>query len=466
MLGTGHQGLVLTGAALGSGLAATALWGSRRAWLSHHQVVDKALNVSALAWLACLLASTWLVLSGKQLALAYITHFGNQLLVVSVTFLLLTCAGIAGKAVSLLLLAQALAGSVALYVYHLGGNAQAQAWQTWIAINLLFALGFTAAVAYRVYLTHSFPCWLALAGSLIGLGLGFEGGLLADDERHSPTLLPQFYAAVLLVIWHLIKQRVDNHGQHLSMTPDFQSSSTLEPLSSLGAAHDIAASAVANERHRIAQELHDGVGSQIVNILSSLDSLAPGQHLVAMALEQCLADLKMTVDAIDSANDNALEALGRLRYRIQHSLDRLGIRMLWKVEICGELEAVRGEPAQQVLRIAQECLTNVIRHADASVVGVVLRFVPETNSLVLEVRDNGRGIGRGRAGRTGGKGLESMRRRAQLIGGELLISSKASVGTRVRLTLPLVENPVQAAQLPPQEAPDPADAARQMCLPL
>ena len=442
MLSTGHQGLVLAGAALGSGLAATALWGSRRAWSSHYQFVDKALNVAALAWLVCLLASTWLALSGKQLALAYITHLGNQLLVVSVTFFLLTCAGIAGKGVGLMLLAQALAGSAALYMYHLGGNMQAQAWLAWIAINLLFALGFTAAVAYRLYLTHSFPCWLALAGSLIGLGLGIDGGLLADDARHSPTLLPQFYAAFLLVIWHLIKQRVEHYGQHLSMTPDFQNSSNLEPLSSFGAAHDMATSAVVNERHRIAQELHDGVGSQIVNILSSLDSRVPGQHLVALALEQCLADLKLTVDAIDSANDNALEALGRLRYRMQHSLDRLGIRMLWKVEICGELEAVRGEPAQQVLRIAQECLTNVIRHADASVVGVVLRFVPETNSLVLEVRDNGRGIGRSKAGRTGGKGLESMRRRAQLIGGELLISSKASAGTRVRLTLPLTENPV------------------------
>ncbi|UUZ75959.1 histidine kinase [Polaromonas sp. P1(28)-13] len=271
--------------------------------------------------------------------------------------------------------------------------------------------------------------------------------LPADDVQHSATLFHHFYAAFLLVMWHLIKQRVERPDQHLSMMSDFQSSANLDALTGYGEAHDIAASAVANERHRIAQDLHDGVGSQIVNILSSLDSHSPEQLAVTLALEQCLADLKMTVDAIDGANDNALEALGRLRYRVQHSLDKLGIRMLWKVEICGELEAVRGEQAQQVLRIAQECLTNVMRHANASTVGVVFRYMPETNSLVLEVRDNGQGIVRSRVRRTAGKGLEGMRRRAQAVGGELLISSKTGAGTRVRFTLPLTENPTQPSSL-------------------
>ena len=439
--------MALTGAAIGLMLVSLALWGSRRAWLGYHPV-DKALNVAALMWLIHLLVTTWLAFADSKLPVAYITHLGYQGLIISVVFLLLTSAGISSKEVYPLLAMQALAGCVALYLYHHRvGNAQTQAWQAWVAINLLSAVCFTGAVAYRVYLTRSFACWLALAGCLIGLGLGVDDLLPADDVQHSVTLFHHFYAAFLLVMWHLIKQRVERPDQHLSMMSDFQSSANLDALTGYGEAHDIAASAVANERHRIAQDLHDGVGSQIVNILSSLDSHSPEQLAVALALEQCLADLKMTVDAIDGANDNALEALGRLRYRVQHSLDKLGIRMLWKVEICGELEAVRGEQAQQVLRIAQECLTNVMRHANASTVGVVFRFVPETNSLVLEVRDNGQGIVRNRARRSAGKGLEGMRRRAQTVGGELLISSKTGAGTRVRFTLPLTENPTQPSSL-------------------
>jgi signal transduction histidine kinase len=57
---------------------------------------------------------------------------------------------------------------------------------------------------------------------------------------------------------------------------------------------------------------------------------------------------------------------------------------------------------------------------------------------VLEVRDNGGGIGRDREGRPTGKGLASMRRRAKATGGELIIASKLGAGTRVRFTLPLV----------------------------
>jgi signal transduction histidine kinase len=442
----GHQGLVqLASAAIGLMLVSMALWGSRRAWLSHYHPVDRALNVAALVWLIHLLVTTSLAFTDRKIPLAYITHLGYQVLIISVMFFLLTSAGIAGKGVGLMLVMQAVAGGAALHWYHRGGNAQAQAWLAWVAINLLSVICFTLAVAYRVYLTRSFPCWLALAGSLIGLGLGVDDVLPADDAQQSAMLLHYFYAAFLLVVWHLIKQRGEGPGQHRGTTSDFQSSSNLEDLTGFGATHDFAASAVASERHRIAQDLHDGVGSQIVNILSTLDSHSPHEQAVALALEQCLADLKMTVDAIDSANDNALEALGRLRYRVQHSLDKLGIRMLWKVEICGELEAVRGEQAQQVLRIAQECLSNVMRHANASVVGVVLRFVPETNSLVLEVHDNGQGIGRGRVGRTAGKGLKSMRRRAQTIGGELRISSRAGAGTRVRFVLPLAESSAQSS---------------------
>ncbi len=453
MAGAAQQALALAGAAFGLTLVAIALWGARGAWLRHPHPIDRALSVTALVWLGQLLATTTFAFTTTELPGAYIAGLGYQLLIISVAFFLLTCAGASNAVTYSVLGLQAVAGGVALHRYHWGDSTLAQDYVAWIAINLAFTMVLTLAVAYRVYLTRSFPCWLALAGCLFGLGLGVDDLLQADHEQHIATLAHHFYAAFLLVVWHLIKQRVEDPGHRLSMTPDFQRSSLFESQSGFGDAHDLANVAVANERRRIALDLHDGVGSQLVNILSTLDGHAPGQQAVMLALEQCLSDLKMTVDAIDGANDNVLEALGRLRYRMQHSLDKLGIRMLWKVEICGELEAVHGEPAQQVLRIAQECLTNVMRHAHASLVGVVLRYVPETRSLVLEVRDNGHGIGgagngangaNGGNGATGartgsGKGLQGIRRRAQLIGGELLISSKPGAGTRVRFTLPLAE---------------------------
>lgn len=447
MFNAAQQGLALAAAAVGIPLASWALSGSRRAWHRQHNPVDLAMSVAACVWLVHLLATTSVDFVASnfpsvEVPSIYVARLGYQALMVSVGFFLLTSAGVTSARVYLLLVVQGAAGVVALHWPHWTGGAPAPAYEAWLAINLLSAMLLSAAVAWRVYLSRSYPAWLALAGCVIGLGLCIDQITLVDNARRFTTMSDDLYAAFLMVIWHLETQRVGSPESRLASTHDFQHSTGFEPLTGFGSAHDAAVSAVALERRRIAQDLHDGVGSQIVNILSSLDSHAPQQQAVALALEQCLVDLKMTVDAIDSADDNVLEALGRLRYRVQHSLDALGIRMAWKVDICDELEAVRGEPAQQALRIAQESLSNVMRHAHASVVEVVCRFVPETQQMMLEVRDNGEGIARGKEGRPSGKGLEGMRRRAQSIGAELAISSKAGMGTRVRLVLPLAENQV------------------------
>jgi len=447
MFNAAQQGLALAAAAVGLPLAFLALRNARRAWRCDHNPVDLAMSMASGTWLIHLLVTTLLNMAASnspslEVQSLYVSHVGYQTLMVAVGILLLMSAGVVNAWLYLLLVAMAAAGAVALNWHHWTGRVEASAYDAWITINLLAASLVTAAVAWRVYLTRSYSCWLTLAACVIGLGFCLDEVTLTDNARRFATLLDDFYAAFLVVIWHLVRQRARSpEGRGLSNS-DFPRSTGFEPLTGFEPAHDDAASAVALERRRIAQDLHDGVGSQIVNILSSLDSHAPQQQAVALALEQCLVDLKMTVDAIDSADDNVLEALGRLRYRIQHSLDKLGIRMVWKVDICDELEAVRGVQAQQLLRIAQESLSNVMRHAHASAVEVVCRFVPETQQMVLEVRDNGGGIVRGKEGRPSGKGLEGMRRRAQGIGGELVISSKAGRGTRVRLVLPLAGNRV------------------------
>ncbi len=432
---------------MGLVLALLALWASWGVWLRHRNPVDVALSVAALMWLSHLVVSTAVIYVGSPQQAAYVTHVGLQLLLISVGFFLLTVAGVITTEIYLILAVQAVVGSAALYWSHWGSSAQTQAHQIWIAINLWSGILLTLAVAHRVYLNRSYKCWLALAGSIVGLGISIDHVFLAPEAEVIATLWQIFYAAFLLVVWHLVSHRVGpSNPQSISSADShsiagFESMTGFKSVTGFGHDQEVAASAVAIERRRIAQDLHDGVGSQIVNILSSLDSRAPQQKAVALALEQCLVDLKMTVDGIDSVDDNVLEALGRLRYRVQHSLDKLGIRMAWKVEICDELEAVRGVQAQQVLRIAQECLANVMRHANASAVKVICRFVPETKRLLMEVRDNGQGITTSKdGGRGAGKGLEGMRRRAQALGGELLISSKAGAGTRVRLSLPAAAN--------------------------
>ncbi len=97
----------------------------------------------------------------------------------------------------------------------------------------------------------------------------------------------------------------------------------------------------------------------------------------------------------------------------------------------------------EILRITQEALTNVARHADASLVGVRLGINDER--ITLRVADNGHGFEVATAGPES-YGLTSMRERAALIGGQLRIASAAETGTLVVLTAPFVPSapPVEA----------------------
>ena len=174
---------------------------------------------------------------------------------------------------------------------------------------------------------------------------------------------------------------------------------------------------------------------------SDLDSLQAmttkpnfGQSTNLMAAEQRLGPSHgaHTTDAADAGC--LTEALERLRAQVQPSVDKLGIHLSWRVEQREEFQALTGPVARQALHIAQEGLANVVQHARASRAEVVCRYVPEHGTLVMEVRDNGRGMHKQHGARAG---LKSMRRAAERLGGDLSLASKQGAGTRVRLTLAL-----------------------------
>ncbi|MET3496644.1 sensor histidine kinase [Variovorax boronicumulans] len=223
--------------------------------------------------------------------------------------------------------------------------------------------------------------------------------------------------------------------------------------------------AVLAERRRIASDLHDGVGSRLTALLASRDPRSGDANELSMALQDCLLELQMTVDALDDeASATVVERLGHLRYRIQPAFDRIGIALVWKVRDAAHARAVPPEAAMQVCRIAQEALSNVLRHSHASRVEV--RFGPRdcARGLALEVEDDGQGLSPGHcpglglpmdlpAGRSSsgplGKGLRSMRARAEALHGELAITNTAPHGLCIRLVMPCGELP---QEVPAHEA--------------
>ncbi|MGJ7615294.1 MULTISPECIES: sensor histidine kinase [unclassified Variovorax] len=196
--------------------------------------------------------------------------------------------------------------------------------------------------------------------------------------------------------------------------------------------------AVMAERRRIANDLHDGVGSRLVALLASQDPKAARSDGLSMALQACLLELQMTVDDLDDqTHATVLERLGHLRYRLRPAFERMGITLDWNIAPDALECTVRPDTATQVCRVVQEALSNALRHSRAT--RVELRVSPQdrARSLVLEVRDNGRGLDTP-AGAPGslGKGLRSMRSRADAIGGELAVMDLDPHGLCVRLVVP------------------------------
>src|SRR5271165_210290 len=98
-------------------------------------------------------------------------------------------------------------------------------------------------------------------------------------------------------------------------------------------------------------------------------------------------------------------------------------------------ESVPARIQHELLRIAQEAISNAVRHAKPTVVRVTLRWDPP--NLILQVTDNGSGISRASLEKSDGFGLGNMRTRASQIGGKLDIQTAAGRGTSIVLTVPI-----------------------------
>jgi two-component system sensor histidine kinase UhpB len=191
------------------------------------------------------------------------------------------------------------------------------------------------------------------------------------------------------------------------------------------------------ERLRVAQELHDGVGQSLTGVVLQLGRAArdmpePSRERVLEAQETARDSLEEVRRIARRLRPEALDDLG-----LASALLVLGERVAEHSELEVEVHVQPGLPdfsgdAELVVyRVAQEALTNVARHANASRAEVRLELA--SGRPTLEVDDDGQGFPRG--GHEGG-GVRGMRERAVLIGATLRLGPNPLGGTRVTLELP------------------------------
>ena len=202
------------------------------------------------------------------------------------------------------------------------------------------------------------------------------------------------------------------------------------------------------ERSRLAQEVHDGPAQALTNAIFQVEHI---ERLLGQDLELARTELRYLRELLRRELGDVRSFISRLRPRV---LDQLGLEGSIR-EVAENMAALTGatieasfdaprraltDPEQiVVLRIVQEALQNVRKHAEAHHVGVTARQTPV--AWVLEVRDDGRGFDTGATRTRPGRhfGLQFMRERAELIGAGFEVQSRPEGGTQVTLAIPMGE---------------------------
>jgi len=200
-----------------------------------------------------------------------------------------------------------------------------------------------------------------------------------------------------------------------------------------------------DERSRISRQVHDELGQALTGLKMDL-------YWMASRLPKDLRPVLAKTKAMAAHIDTTIQTVRRIATELRPGiLDDLGLvpAIEWQAQEFQQRRGIKCKVVSRIsdhaildedlntafFRIFQETLTNVIRHAEATRVEVVLEQVGD--SLVMEVRDNGRGITEPEINNTHSIGLLGMRERAALLGGEVAFQGEPGKGTTVRVTIPL-----------------------------
>jgi signal transduction histidine kinase len=204
---------------------------------------------------------------------------------------------------------------------------------------------------------------------------------------------------------------------------------------------------LSQERQRIMQDMHDGMGSNLRTALLAVEKGDLSASALADVLKECIDDLKLTIDSMEPMDADLLLLLATFRYRASKRLESAGIALRWNITDIPKVHDLNPQSSLHILRILQEAFTNIIKHSGANEITVTTRALDRHVCVIIS--DNGLGFVIGTANTDSGRGLNNQRLRAQSIGATIDWKSNTN-GTQVTLTLPIdsASKPAKLASTP------------------
>jgi signal transduction histidine kinase len=261
-------------------------------------------------------------------------------------------------------------------------------------------------------------------------------GVIPDTTNYASMTVQLTVIGVALVLaWNFVRslRRIEGFNVELQHSVE---DARAELAGSLLRQHELElVQARLGERVNLAHDLHDGLGGMLIGNIAALEQAPENVSSRKMlgTLRELRDDLRLIIDTASAQHygEHALtDLLAPLRHRMTRLFEAHDIDVRWNIR---NLENVYLTTTQSLdlLRIVQEALTNVLKHASARQVEVDLLDVGD--AITLEVRDDGRGIHSPDAGE--GTGMRSMHARARRLGATLSVGSETGA-TIVRLHMP------------------------------
>jgi NarL family two-component system sensor histidine kinase YdfH len=283
------------------------------------------------------------------------------------------------------------------------------------------------------------PRWAAVAvASCLGLSLINFGLLVGWGELYWWLLavVPMAFFVILYVVMYSRQAEARSRAQALLKDLEAANRQLTEYAAQV---EDLT---IANERQRMARELHDTLSQGLAGLILQLEAV--DAHLAGNRLERArtivqqtmeraratLADARRAIDDLRRGEPRDLEE--SIRQEVSRFTDTTGIPCDLDIHLPPNLPEALCEPA---LRSVAEALTNIAYHAQAHHASV--RLATADNSLAIEICDDGQGFDPQTINQLGHYGLLGMRERVRLAGGSLEIESTPGSGTSLKLKFPL-----------------------------
>lgn len=204
---------------------------------------------------------------------------------------------------------------------------------------------------------------------------------------------------------------------------------------------------LANERQRMARDLHDTLAQGLAGIIMQLEAIDAhltkggtkrAHEIVQQSMSQArraLAEARQAIDDLRSQPAVEIDFSESVREEIERFTLATGIPVQLELDLKGTLPILVLEHGQHIIR---ECLTNVAKHAHAR--HLFIRIVQYEQQLLTVIRDDGKGFNTRMIGkRVGHYGLIGIKERVRLLGGTIEIESTTQKGTTIEIEVPIAK---------------------------